>query len=343
MASSVLRLGGGRHLNTHNSRLIEVLDRTRAAILGQQAAFNDWNTTTRPTEPPTPLVRLTVPVLPPVPVLRPSCAPLDTITVLNELRPGPRRLLELLHQVAVSTVTARAYPVVPSQVTIHQPQEVIAAALGCALKSVYNWTQALLTAGLLDARAHFTSSQGVTRVDGMLYAVALKPRHVAHLPHDDLKHSWRDLDGDRAAGRTAWKSLTGSDPDRSLESWRATLQAWAVTPGSATSTPLFSDSVNSPATVQDVVYMLPMLATTHPSKRPALVSLMASTLASSLNDTHSRRYWCKAIWNAWRAELEGRAGLQVLAAQVARLSADLKEWPDLRKPGALLASRLRTN
>lgn len=152
---------------------------------------------------------------------------------------------------------------------------------------------------------------------------------------------WRDLDGDRAAGRTAWKILTGSDPDRSPESWRAALQAWAVTPGSTSTLPLFSDPVNSPATVQDVAYMLPMLATAHPSKRPALVGLMASTLASALNDIHSRRYWCKAIWNAWRAELEGRAGLQVLAAQVARLSADLKEWPDLRKPGALLASRLR--
>ena len=251
---SVLASGEGVHLNTHNPRLIEVLDRTRAAILGIQVASNDRNATTRPTEPPAPLVRLTVPVLPPVPVLRPSCGPLDTITARCTLKAGPRRLLELLHQVAVSTVAARAYPVIPSQVTIHQPQEVIAAALGCALKSVYNWTQALLTAGLLDARAHFTSSQGVTRVDGMLYAVALKPRHVAHLPHDDLKHEWRDLDGDRAAGRTAWKILTGSDPDRSPESWRATLQAWAVVPGSATNTPVLSDSVNSPATVQDVAY-----------------------------------------------------------------------------------------
>ncbi len=50
--------------------------------------------------------------------------------MLDELRPGPRRLLELLHQVAVSTVTARTYSVVPSQVTIHQPQELIACALG---------------------------------------------------------------------------------------------------------------------------------------------------------------------------------------------------------------------
>ena len=87
--------------------------------------------------------------------------------------------------------------------------------------------------------------------------------------------------------------------------------------------------------------MLPMLATAHPSKRPGLVGLMASTLAHALNDAHSRRWYCRTIWNAWTDELEGRAGLQVLASMLARLDADRTEWPDLRRPGALLASRLR--
>lgn len=328
-------------MHTHNPRLTEALNRTRAAILGLQVASNDPSATARPTEPPAPLVRLTVPVPPPVPVPRPSCAPLELLTKPNALKAGPRRLLELLHSVAVSTVAARAYPVTPSQVTIHQPQELLAAALGCALKSVYNWTQALITAGLLDARPHFTTSQGVTRIDGCLYAVALKPRHVAHLPHDDLKHSWRDLDSDRAAGRTAWTILTESDPDRAPGAWQAVLEAWAVTPGSATNTPLLSDPVNSPATVQDAAYMLPMLATSHPSKRPGLVGLMASTLAHALNDTHSRRWYCSVIWGAWTDEVEGRAGLQVLASQLARLDADRTEWTDLHRPGALLAFRLK--
>lgn len=88
--------------------------------------------------------------------------------------------------------------------------------------------------------------------------------------------------------------------------------------------------------------MLPLLATAHPDKRPALVGLMASTLAHALNDQHSRRYWCKVIWSAWTADIEGRHGLQHLAAQLARLQADLHEWPGLRSPGALLASRLAT-
>ncbi len=60
--------------------------------------------------------------------------------------------------------------------------------------------------------------------------------------------------------------------------------------------------------MSDVVYLLPVLLDAHPTKRPALVSLMVSTLAHALHDPHSRRWYCRLIWNAWTAEVEGRAG-----------------------------------
>ncbi len=242
----------------------------------------------------------------------------------------------------MSTVTARAYPVTPSQVTMHQPQELMARALGCSLKSVYNWTGALVAVGLVAARAHFTSSRGSTRIDGTLYAVSLQAGHVAHLAHDDLAHEYRDLDGDRAAGRTAWRMFTGSDT-RDKAEWYSILAAWAVTPASVDNSPLLPDPVNRPATLQDAAHTLPLVASAHPSKRPGLVGVLASSISHALDDQHSRRYWCRVIWNAWKAEIEGRAGLQVLAAQLARLDADRREWPGLRKPGALLASRLKVS
>jgi hypothetical protein len=337
-------LGEAVTLSIHNRRLTEVLDRARLAVVGSQdiaLTSTPAPITARPTEPPRPAVRLSNPTPAPAAPLRPSCAPLDTITDLDQLRPGPRRLLELLHGVAVSTVTARAYPVSPSQVTVHQPQELMARALGCSLKSVYNWTGSLVAAGLVAARAHFTSSRGSTRVDGTLYAVSLKAGHVAHLAHDDLAHEYRDLDGDRAAGRTAWRMFTGSDT-RDKAEWYSILAAWAVTPASVDNSPLLPDPVNRPATLQNAAHALPLVATAHADKRPALVGVIASTIASALSDHHSRRYWCRAIWNAWTAEVEGRAGLQVLAAQLARLDADVREWPTLKRPAALLVSRLRS-
>ncbi len=328
-------------MSIHNRRLTEVLNRTRLAVIGAQSPTTTPAPviTTRPTEPPRPVIRPPLPAqLPPAPS-RPSCAELGTITDLDALRSGPRRLLELLYQVAVSAVRARAYGVAPNQVTVHQPQELIAKALGSSLKSVYNWTGDLIAAGLLSARAHYTSSRGATRIDGTLYAVSLKAGHRAHLAHDDLSFEWRDLDADRAAGNTAWKMLTGSDPgDRGM--WLRALQNWAAVPGLVSDPPLVPDPVNRPGTLRDAAHALPLIATAHPTKRPALIGVIASTIASALDDTHSRRFWCKALWKAWTAEVEGRAGLQVFGAQLARLEADRREWPGLRKPAALLVSRL---
>lgn len=285
----------------------------------------------RPTEPPAPRV-----------IVRqgPTFAALEDVADLDALPRGPRRLLELLHETATSTTKARGYRVTPSQVTIHQPQELLAAALGCHVVTVWRWTTVLKAAGHVDARAHFTTSNGSTRADGTLYAVSLRAGHRAHLTHDDLSFQWRDLDADRAAGNTAWAALQGSD-QREEAGWKILLRNWAVTPGSITDTPLVSDPCNSLRTVQDVVYMLPLLATAHPDKRPALVGLMASTLAHALRDPNSRRWYCRVIWSAWKDEVEGRPGLQVLAAQLSRLAADLAEGAPWRCAGAVLATRLR--
>ena len=90
-----------------------------------------------------------------------------------------------------------------------------------------------------------------------------------------------------------------------------------------------------------MVYLSPTVLEAHPNKRGVLVDILSATLARVLNDEHSQAYYAKAIWQACRASAEGRAGLQVLAAQLARLDVDRREWAKLRRPAALLASRLR--
>ena len=59
------------------------------------------------------------------------------------------------------------------------------------------------------------------------------------------------------------------------------------------------------------------------------------------HDPTYHRAYCKLLWQAWRDETEGRAGLQVLMAQLSRIHADRKEWGGLRKPGALLMTRMQ--
>lgn len=270
----------------------------------------------------------------------------------------------------------------PRQIVLHLCAELIAATLKVSENTVRDWTAQLTEAGYLYARAHHTTAtlegEQVTVVDGMLYAVRLAPGHEARLRYEDYKKQYRNLDADRAAGRTAYNAIRNAqrraeelaeaenlnavlDDEKNTEGsqdltgrvqaeLREQLRRWAVIPGNITTeNPLNTDpAVFSPEEVaarlngvQDVVYLLPTLTEAHVSKRAALVGIMASAIAKDLGDQKSRAYFCKIIWQAWQDELEGRSGLQHLAAQLQRLEVDRREWKELRNPAALLAARLR--
>lgn len=283
-------------------------------------------------------------------VLRREHQAVDEVAAAHQLADGPRRLWELLHRLALDVAGARGYMVGTSQVVLHQAQELLAAALGVHRVTVWRWADELQALGLLQRRQHFTSTstgkgQGVvTRADGTLFAVSLRAGHRARLRFDDLKARHRDLDAARRAGNTAFAVVQQS---KSLEelNWYSILRDWAVNPDSDHLNPLKYDRCTAPPdvprTVPDVVYALGMLRDAHASKRAALVGVLGSALSHALGDTHSRRYWCGVIWAAWREECEGRQGLQVLGAQLARLHVDMREWGELKKPAALFAARSR--
>lgn len=218
----------------------------------------------------------------------------------------------------------------------------------------------------------------VTAVDGTLYAIRLQVNHNAYLSYQDLNKQYRNLDADRQARRTARRAVqnarkldrdsgkqaqkenTVSDEEKNIRAstdfpisskyLREQLRAWAVTPGQIQD-PLLKDydpRIFDPEelgealdSVREVIYLLPSVAQAHPSKRPALIGILGATLARVLHDDHSRRWYCKLIWQAWDTEQTGRAGLQHLAAQLTRLDVDRREWGALRRPAALLAARLR--
>jgi hypothetical protein len=329
-------------------------------------------------------------------------SPVADLVDLDELRPkcgkgfgtaGAGALAILLnhlarHALAVRPAKYRGRGVNwPRQIVLHLSAEMLAAELGRNLDTVREWTKLLEELGYLHARPHFTratrNGQKGTVVDGTLYAIRLQPGHKAKLSFKDLSKSYRDLDADRQAGRTAFRVIERAEwleqqalehlAEQSLNAKNGNtvpdaqsyirgstpalvrsrylleqLKTWAVTPGQVQD-PLFSDPriynpdelAGAVQTVQDVIYLLPTVAETHADKRAALVGILGAALARALNDQHSRRWYCKTIWAAWTTELEGRGGLQVLAAQLARLDVEREEWGTLRRPASLLNARLR--
>lgn len=201
-----------------------------------------------------------------------------------------------------------------------------------------------------------------TVVDGMVFAIRFRPGHQARIHIEDLQHQYRNLDADRATGRTAFniiKQMKAEQPENLKmqgsinpreEEWFSILRNWAVgsvyispsleiDPCILDEPPIFgTEQIGS---VDDVIQAIGLIRESHPTRRAAVVDWLAQALCVFFGDPEYHRAYCKMMWQAWREEQEGRNGLQVLMAQLSRINTDRREWAKLRKPGALLMSRMR--
>ncbi|GAQ24009.1 replication protein [Deinococcus grandis] len=305
----------------------------------------------RPAAPPAPTVRVSAPALTPEGPSRPSCAPVGELVAGLDVSAGAARVFGVLHAVAGHVAQARSYASMPDTVTLHLPQGLLAVAAGYTPRHVRNLLPELVAAGLLDWGAHAVKVKGMGLWGGCLFAVKVKVGEVLpRLKRDDWRHQWRNLEADIEAGHTvkavlaAISHLPADERESAVES---ALKAWAVSPGNALNPVVYkgevahAEGVGVVQDVRDIVYRLGDLVHVHPTKRAERVGRLASALSRALGDTHSRRFYCAVLWQAWRGEIEGRGTLQTLCAALLRLEADRQEWVGLRNPGALLVARLR--
>lgn len=314
------------------------------------------------------------------PTERPSADEVAGAALLEALRPkrgkgagteGAARLWRLLHLLASYKAERSGHHPNASQEAIHTSNELLGAALRVNPKTVAFWAEQLQEAGKIEARNHYgehlNSKTGEleTRVTGTVYAVALQQGHTAHLTYADLHHRHRDLDADRAAGRTAYryakqikalydeeKNMSGSsntqrgaagEPEQTAI---RVLQAWAVTPGGGETylDPRYSFDPDifredEKTSMQSVIYDLPLIADEQDAdRRRLLIHHAAGSIAAALDDDHSRAYYAGLIWQAIKG---GWKGLQALAAQLARFEVDRREWGGhMRHAPALLHTRI---
>lgn len=262
----------------------------------------------------------------------------DTRSVLPVLPEGlPKHVhktLTVIYRLAKDVQRIREQDLA-SVVTFHLPQELVAAHLGVHPVTLWRHLSILNKAGLVVVRPHFTDSKGTTRVDGSVWAVAMKQGVKATLTHADLVHQYRDLDADREAGRTAWALVKLSGKNLQTEEGFLELQNWAV--GDSLRSPVVPDGCTEGL---DVVWNLENLALIPPAGRGDAVTVAATALSSLLNDTHSRRFYAALLWRALQATHGGLSPLRTLAHVLTRVKVDIEEG-FARRPGALLVSRLR--
>jgi hypothetical protein len=246
---------------------------------------------------------------------------------------GPLRLLALLQLLARLHLRERHGPEAPKkagQALFHLPLDLVAAHLEVHRVTVWRWYRELERAGLLRAWTHRGSLDGLTRATGTLWAVRLRPGRIRLYP-EEFRHSWRDLERDRAEGRTAFRALypEGKEGKRRRVPFslllRWTLGERILPPeGEALLALLRSPRLED-------LHLLPVL---RGGARTALLEALADHATALFHDAQSRRFYTGLLWRVARGELAADFLLGAMRQA-------LEGLPRVSRPGALLVSLLR--
>ena len=247
--------------------------------------------------------------------------------VCQAVQDGPQKLLDLLQEIARSTIPYgnRELWRKVGTVVFMVPLEMLALNLGVSRQTVHAWKKELEEEGLI---ATDTLRQklpnGEYRAIGTLWAVRLRPGK-ARLTMEDYLHPWRNLALDMANGILSYAWVKAYQ-DHGIRPTLDTLVLWAqgkrVIP-----------NTKSVAVDLGLILVLPEV---EEAKRPMLITLLSTYLANILDDYRSRRFYAGLMWAVARGELPA----PYLFALLMRVIKDYLEG-FLTKPGAYIAKTLK--
>jgi hypothetical protein len=247
--------------------------------------------------------------------------------VCKALQDGPRKLLDLLQEIARATIpfVNRELRRKVGTVVFMAPLEMIALNLGVTRQTVHRWKGALEKEGLVATDTlHQKLPNGEYRTIGTLWAVRLRPGK-AHLTKDDYYYPWRNLALDMANGilSYAWvKAFEQNGIRPTLDVLVLWAQGRRVLPNTKTV-----------AVELGLILVLPEV---EEAKRPALITLLSTYLADVLHDHRSRRFYAGLMW----AVARGQIPAQYVFALLTRVIRDYMEG-HLTRPGAYIVKTLR--
>ncbi len=247
--------------------------------------------------------------------------------VCQAVQDGPQKLLELLQEIARSTIPFgnRELWRKVGTVVLMIPLEMLALHLGVSRQTVSTWKRKLEEKGLVATDTlHQKLPNGQYRAIGTLWAVRLRPGK-AHLTIDDYLHQWRDLATDIANGVLSYAWVRAFE-QHGIRPTLDVLIFWAqgrrVLP-------------NTETVAVDLGLIL-ILPEVEDSKRPMLITLLSTYLANLLHDHRSRRFYAGLMW----AVARGQIPAQYVFALLTRVIRDYMEG-HLTRPGAYLVKTLK--
>lgn len=258
------------------------------------------------------------------PTLPPAKPPVGD--VCQAVQDGPRKLLELLQEIALGILPPgnRELHRKVGTVVFMVPLELLALHLGVSRQTVWTWRKELEATGLVASDVLYTKVDGQQRALGTLWAVRLRPGK-AHLSMDDYLYSWRNLPLDIANGVLSYRWVKAYEEHR-IRPTLDTLLLWAqgkrVVP-----------NTKSVAVDLGLIHVLPQV---EEKKLPMLITLLANYLAEVFDDHRSRRFYAGLLWAVVRGELPA----PYLFALLVRVMRDYMEGL-ITRPGAFIVKSLK--
>jgi hypothetical protein len=263
----------------------------------------------------------------PFPVGVPSSATTTPpVEVCNRVQDGPRKLLELLQEIARSVLPPgnRELRRKVGTVVVMVPLEMIALNLGVTRQTVHRWKKVLEKKGLVATDVLHQTVNGERRAIGTLWAVRLRPGK-ARLTLDDYMWPWRNLAVDMANGILSYAWVKAFEQ----HGIRPTLDVLIFWAQGRRVLPLTK-------TVAVDLGLILVLPEVERSKLPALITLLATYIADVLDDHRSRRFYAGLLWSVVRGEIPA----PYLFALLTRVIRDHMEGL-LNRPGAYIVKTLK--
>jgi len=250
-----------------------------------------------------------------------------------------RKIYTALVGTSLEVMRERDYSPNTSQVVFFACAESVALSVGCHPSTLYRKLPELHEAGLVDARGHFCTHNGQTRLDGTVWSVRLTPNwgRAARVPLDYLKKSYRCLGDDIDAGRTAFAQMRESLLLQDKSDIRIDhILRWALSVPSKK--PVILTNAKTQRFDLESIFDVPHAPK---SDRAEMVYNAAKAMSNALNDSSSTRFYCAVLWGLLRLRDRGAGDyFATLHLMVSRARADVTEGFS-RKGGAVLTARLK--
>jgi hypothetical protein len=231
-----------------------------------------------------------------------SAAEILASKVPETLSSAAKLLYTVLVGVAVETAKSRDHAPNTTEVVLHMPLEQVAKSVGLHRTTVWRNLPELQQLGLVAYRPHKASCRGETRNSGCVWRIRLTPERgsKARLTRLDMKHKWRDLDGDVKRGRTSFRALkddvqhTQDSPLKGFD--LQPLLSWTL-PSRLTKTPLKAVCCTTEKISLEAVLDV---KNAPKEERNTMVALAAQAMAQALNDAKSNGWYQKLLWQLLR-------------------------------------------